>query len=85
MRRVRTFGRFWYDFVVGDDWRLAAVSACALGLCGLMAHHGISSWWLVPAVVAVTLILTLARLAPIESQTGGTVPATQPPDAEVQA
>ena len=21
---LRGFGRFWYDFVVGDDWRIAA-------------------------------------------------------------
>jgi hypothetical protein len=21
---LRAFGRFWYDFVVGDDWRIAA-------------------------------------------------------------
>ena len=82
---LRSFGRFWYDFVVGDDWRLAAVSACALGLCGLMAHHGVTSWWLVPAVVALTLTLTLVRLAPIESKTGDSVPAIQPPDAEVEA
>ena len=24
MKYLRTFGRFWWDFVVGDDWRLAA-------------------------------------------------------------
>jgi hypothetical protein len=21
---VRAFGRFWYEFIVGDDWRIAA-------------------------------------------------------------
>jgi hypothetical protein len=24
MRFLVGFGRFWYDFVVGDDWRIAA-------------------------------------------------------------
>jgi hypothetical protein len=24
MRFVRRFARFWWDFVVGDDWRIAA-------------------------------------------------------------
>ena len=24
MRLSRAFGRFWYDFIVGDDWRIAA-------------------------------------------------------------
>ncbi len=33
MRFVRAFGRFWWDFVVGDEWRLAVIvgSAAALG------------------------------------------------------
>ena len=24
MRFLRGFGRFWWDFIVGDDWRIAA-------------------------------------------------------------
>ncbi|HEX4491233.1 MAG TPA: hypothetical protein VH914_08530 [Acidimicrobiia bacterium] len=85
MKRIRAFGAFWYDFVVGDDWRLAVVSAAALGLCGLLAHHGVPAWWLVPVAVAVALTLTLVRLVPIESGVGDTVPANKPPDAEVEA
>jgi hypothetical protein len=27
---LRGFGRFWYDFVVGDDWKIAAAVAAAL-------------------------------------------------------
>ena len=27
MSRLRQFGRFWYDFVIGDDWRLAVGAA----------------------------------------------------------
>ena len=23
MTHLRTFGRFWYDLIIGDDWRLA--------------------------------------------------------------
>ena len=34
MRYVRAFGRFWWDFVVGDDWRVAAGLAVALLLVG---------------------------------------------------
>ena len=26
-RWLRSFGGFWYDFVIGDDWRGAAVVA----------------------------------------------------------
>ena len=32
MRYVRGFGRFWFDFVIGDDWRIAAGVAAVLGV-----------------------------------------------------
>ena len=31
MKWISSFVRFWYDFVVGDDWRVAAGVAVALG------------------------------------------------------
>lgn len=34
---LRSFGRFWYDFVIGDDWKIAAGVVVALAvLCTLM-------------------------------------------------
>ena len=60
MDRVRAFGHFWYDFVIGDDWRLAVGALVALALAGLVAHAGGSAWWIVP--LAVTLLLTLSVL-----------------------
>jgi hypothetical protein len=33
------FGRFWWNFVVGDDWHVAA----ALGLMSLLRHEGIDA------------------------------------------
>lgn len=34
---VKSFGRFWYDFIVGDDWKLAVavVGTLALTLAGV--------------------------------------------------
>jgi hypothetical protein len=31
MRFVAAFGRFWWDFVVGDDWRIAVGVVVVLG------------------------------------------------------
>jgi hypothetical protein len=75
MRRLRGFGHFWYDFVVGDDWRLALSGATALGACGLLSHLDVTSWWLVPAVVVGTLTLTLIRMVP-PAPAGGTATTT---------
>ena len=30
MRALKSFGAFWYDFVVGDDWQVAAIVVAAL-------------------------------------------------------
>ena len=39
MRLVRGFGRFWYDFLIGDDWKIAAavVTTLAIGAVVLVS------------------------------------------------
>jgi hypothetical protein len=32
IRFARGFARFWWDFVIGDDWRIAAGVAAVLGI-----------------------------------------------------
>jgi hypothetical protein len=61
MKRVRAFGRFWWDFVVGDDSRVAAGLAAGLGLTSLLEHRDVSAWWLLPVVVAVVLAESVRR------------------------
>jgi hypothetical protein len=63
MRYVRGFGKFWWDFIVGDDWRVALGIAAALALTWLLTHNGINAWWLLPLAVAVVLGGSLARAA----------------------
>jgi len=29
---IRGFGRFWYDFLIGDDWKIAAAVGITLGI-----------------------------------------------------
>jgi hypothetical protein len=61
MSRLRSFGRFWWDFVVGDDPRLAAGLAVALGLTWLLEHEDVSAWWLLPVAVVLLLADSLRR------------------------
>jgi hypothetical protein len=37
MRALRGFGQFWWEFVVGDEWRIAIVVAVATVLGALAA------------------------------------------------
>jgi hypothetical protein len=68
MTLVRRFGRFWWDFVIGDDWRLALGSAVALVATGVLAASGASAWWTTPAIVITVLVATVARTRPRSPQ-----------------
>lgn len=59
---LRSFGAFWYDFVVGDDWRGAAAVLAALAATALVIHFaGVDAWWLLPLFVLVALGWSLRR------------------------
>jgi hypothetical protein len=59
--RLRAFGAFWYDFVIGDDWVVAAgVVAGLAGTWGLNAAD-VTAWWLLPVLLVVLLPVSLAR------------------------
>ena len=62
MKRVAAFGRFWWDFVVGDDWRIAAATIVGIGLAALLARNDIAAWWVLPAVVLGVLTLPFAAV-----------------------
>lgn len=55
------FVLFWYRFIIGDDWTLAAVVAAGMTVTALLHAHGISIWWLVPALVIVVVGIDLER------------------------
>ncbi len=62
MRRLWSIGAFAYDFVIGDDWRVAAVVVAALALTAVLAHvAGVNAWWLLPACVLAALGWSLRR------------------------
>jgi hypothetical protein len=58
MRYIRSFVRFWWNFIVGDDWRVAAGLAAALGLTWV-----VHAWWLLPVAVALLLAGSVRREA----------------------
>ena len=63
MKPILRFGRFWWDFLVGDDWRIAIGVVALLGLTALLVSAGISAWWLLPAGIVVVLADSLRRAA----------------------
>ncbi len=66
MRHLRSFGAFWYDFIVGDDWQVAALVVAGLGLTALVAHTAhVNAWWLLPLFAFAALAWSLHRATAI--------------------
>ncbi|WP_375424349.1 hypothetical protein [uncultured Friedmanniella sp.] len=59
--RLRGFAAFWWDFVVGDDWRVAVGVVLALAATAALVVTGLPAWWCTPAVVLVLLALSVRR------------------------
>lgn len=59
--RLRAFGMFWYDFVIGDDWRVAIGVVVAFAVTYAVSRTSVPAWWLVPLAVAVLLPFSLWR------------------------
>ncbi len=55
------FGRFWYDFIIGDDWTVAAAILAGLIVTAILNSRGVTAWWLVPVIVVVMVAVSLRR------------------------
>jgi hypothetical protein len=63
MKHIRAFGLFWWDFVVGDDWRAALGVVLAIAVTAGLVALGINAWWFMPLAIAVVLYASLRRAA----------------------
>ena len=62
MSKLKAFGLFWYDFIIGDDWRVAAAVAGGLAVTALVVHvAGVNAWWLLPLCIVAALAWSLHR------------------------
>ena len=55
------FGRFWYRFIICDDWTGAATLAGGLALTALLSRTQFPAWVLIPLIVIVTLRVSIQR------------------------
>jgi hypothetical protein len=63
MSLIRRVAIAVWDFVVGDDWRVALGVVLALGLTAAVAATGASAWWIMPPAVVGLLAQSLNRAA----------------------
>jgi hypothetical protein len=58
---LRGFARFWIDFVLGDDWIIAATIGLAIAASWGLVVAGVPVWWLLPLVVVSVTLVSLRR------------------------
>ena len=63
MKYVTGFFRFWYDFIVGDDWTIALVVVIAVCITAALAQVTSAAWIVIPLAVATVLALSVWRVA----------------------
>jgi hypothetical protein len=61
VRWIRAFVAFWVDFIVGDDWTVAAAVLAALLATWGLQRAGLPAWWLLPATVIGITTVSLRR------------------------
>ena len=61
MSYVRQFLKFWYDFIIGDDWSIAVGVVAGLVLTAMLVRRSVDAWWLMPLAVTVLLAVSLWR------------------------
>ncbi|TMG19701.1 MAG: hypothetical protein E6H98_01865 [Chloroflexi bacterium] len=58
---IVAIARFLYEFIVGDDWTMAAAVAIGLMLTAVLNVNHIVAWWLIPLIVVSMLGISLRR------------------------
>ncbi len=61
MSRLEALAHFLWDFVVGDDWIIAAGVVLTLGLTAVVAGTSWAAWWILPVAVGLLLAASIWR------------------------
>jgi len=63
VRRIRAFALFWWDFIVGDDYRIALGVVALFAVLAALSHAGSGWWWLAPVGVLGSLAASVFQAA----------------------
>ncbi len=58
---LRGFAEGAWEFLIGDDWRVALGVVAAIAATALIAAAGVGAWWVLPPAVLALLCLSIRR------------------------
>ena len=63
MKFIENFARFWYDFIVGDDWLIAVAGVLLIAVAALLVSLDVNAWWVLVVGAPLALYATVKRAA----------------------
>jgi hypothetical protein len=57
VRLIKGFAGFWYDFVIGDDWKIAAAVVVTLGVGAIGVATSAIGLSVLPPLIAVLVLV----------------------------
>ena len=67
-RGLTAFGRFWWEFLVGDTPELLAATAVVIAVALVFGHHRTAGFVVVPVITSAALALSILRARRLASQ-----------------
>jgi len=72
MKFIKGFGQFWYEFIIGDDWKIAAavVIGLAISVAGLKANILSDGALAVAAAALIVVLFSLSLIIDVRPRRG---------------
>lgn len=68
MNFLKAFGHFWYDFLIGDDWKIAAYVVGMMAVIGLLVAHSVFGDTVTLVLGTIALMLLFAASVAVDAR-----------------
>jgi hypothetical protein len=70
MNFLKAFGHFWYDFLIGDDWKIAVYVVGVMVVVGLFIAHSVLGDTVTLVLGTATLMILFAAGVAVDARKG---------------
>lgn len=70
MKHIVAFGRFWWDFIIGDDWKIAAAVATVLVIAAVVISGASPAGTWLAVVLGAALVLAFVVSLTVDVRKG---------------